>query len=44
MATIVKKSKYPYALAVYNGIIKKIYEIFDWVLASTQLYFTRALD
>ena len=30
-----------YAFASYNGIIKEVYEIFEWVPAGTQQYFTR---
>ena len=37
-----KNSRNPqYAFASYNGIIKEVYEVFDWVPAGTQQYFTR---
>ena len=33
-----------YAYATYRGIIKEVYEIYTWVPAGTQQYFTRELD
>lgn len=33
-----------YAYATYRGIVKEVYEIYTWVPAGTQQYFTRALD
>lgn len=42
------RSKQPdnvkYAYATYRGIVKEVYEIYTWVPAGTQQYFTRALD
>lgn len=33
-----------YAYATYRGIVKEVYEIYTWVPAGTQQYFTRELD
>ena len=33
-----------YAYATYRGIIKEVFEIYTWVPAGTQQYFTRELD
>lgn len=42
------RSKQPdevkYAFATFRGIVKEVYEIFTWVPAGTQEYFTRTLD
>ena len=45
LVTIAKNSKCPkFAFASYNGIIKEVYEVFSWVPAGSQEYFTRILD
>ncbi len=45
LISIAKNSKNPkYAFAAYNGIIKEVYEVFDWVPAGTQQYFTREFN
>lgn len=45
LVTIAKNSQCPkFGFAAYNGIIKEVYEVFDWVPAGTQEYFTRKLD
>lgn len=33
-----------YAYATYRGVIKEVYEIFSWVPAGTQQYFTRTIS
>ena len=42
MVTISGDSKY--AFATFRGVVKEVYEIYDWVPAGTQEYFTRELD
>ncbi len=42
MVSIAKGAKYAYA--TNHGVVKEIYEIYDWVPAGTQQYFTRVLD
>ena len=42
MVTISGDSKY--AFATFRGVVKEVYEIYDWVPAGTQEYFTRVLD
>ena len=43
--TIAKKSQNPrYAFASHFGICLGVYEVFEWVPAGTQEYFTRELD
>jgi hypothetical protein len=37
-------SSIKYAYATYNGIVKEVYEIYEWVKAGTQLYFTRTFE
>ena len=38
------KTNSKYAYAIHKGVIKEIYEIYDWVPAGTQEYFTRELN
>jgi len=39
--TTAKDAKYAYA--IFNGVVKDVYEIYGWVPAGTQQYFTREL-
>ena len=42
MKTIAADAKYAYA--TFNGKVKEVYEIYCWVPAGSQQYFTRGLD
>jgi len=42
MKTIAAEAKYAYA--TFNGQVKEVYEIYCWVPAGSQQYFTRDLD
>lgn len=42
MVSIAKGARYAYA--TNHGVVKEIYEIYEWVPAGTQQYFTRVLD
>jgi len=39
-----QKDDVKFAYATFRGIIKEVYEIYTWVPAGTQQYFTRVLD
>jgi hypothetical protein len=43
MMTFSKNCSAKYAYATYQGVVKDVYEIYDWVPAGTQEYFTRSL-
>ena len=43
MMTFSKNCGAQYAYATYQGVVKDVYEIYDWVPAGTQEYFTRLL-
>ena len=42
--TIAEKRNAKFAYATHKGVIKEIYEIYEWVPAGTQQYFTRILN
>ena len=42
MVTLSGESRYAYA--VFKGVVKEVYEIYSWVPAGTQEYFSRTLD
>lgn len=39
-----RDSSIKYAYATYGGLIKEVYEIYSWVPAGTQQYFTRSFE
>ena len=42
--SVAEKISAKYAYATHKGVIKEIYQIYDWVPAGTQQYFTRKLN
>ena len=42
--SVAEKRNAKFAYATHKGVIKEIYEIYEWVPAGTQQYFTRILN